>query len=85
MPYGPTKFRSTVIKPYYALHKISQEVENEDKDRDRPLDQTPSPKDIGEQSVEKIRPTVEVQILKRGPSQSKSRPIKNMSFITGKE
>ena len=60
-------------------------MEIEDKNEDRSLDQTPSPKDIDEQSVEKVRSTVEVQILKRGLSQSKSRSVKNMSFITGKE
>ena len=60
-------------------------MENEDKDGDKPLDQTPSPKNINEQSIEKIRPTVEIQILKRGPSQNKSRSVKNISFITGTE
>ena len=85
MSYSFIKFRSTVVKPYYALHETSQKIENEDKNEDRPLDQTPSPKNIDEQLVEKIRSTVKIQILKRGLSQSKSRPIKNMLFIIGKE
>ena len=60
MPYNSIKFRLIIVKLYYALHETSQEMENENKNKDRPLDQTPFFKDIGEQSVEKVRSIVKV-------------------------
>jgi hypothetical protein len=46
MSYGPTNFRSTVIKSYYILSEVSQEeeekeiegIEPPDDDRDEPID-----------------------------------------------
>jgi hypothetical protein len=46
MPYGPTNFRSTVVKLYYILSEVSQEEEEEkiegieppDDDRNEPID-----------------------------------------------
>jgi hypothetical protein len=44
MPYGPTNFRSTVIKPYYIFPEAPQEeeeiegIEPSNDDRDEPID-----------------------------------------------
>jgi hypothetical protein len=50
MPYRPTNFRSTVIKPYYILPEIPQKKEEEiegikfpDDDRDEPIDAEKQP------------------------------------------
>jgi hypothetical protein len=54
MPYGPTNFRSTVVKPYYILTEIPQgeEIENTeffDENKDELTDQTYFPKNDAEE------------------------------------
>jgi hypothetical protein len=96
MPYRPTNFRSTVIKPYYILPEVSQEEEEEIEGIKSPDDDRDEPIDAEEQPVIKHPMIVIYQPVKRGrgrfrKSKNKIRHIENdranfsISFITGKE
>ena len=86
MPYGPTDFRSTVVKPYYTLSEPFQDNEGESLDRS-----PPSEDDIGDHPIRIDQPVRPDQPVKRGrgrPKGSKNKPKPSRdedSFVTGKE
>ena len=71
MPYGPTNFRSTVVKPYYATSETPQE-EAEMEPFDEPTNQSPPPTDdITDQS-----PPPPTNDMPSGQSIDDSQPVK---------
>jgi hypothetical protein len=92
MSYGPTNFRSTVVKPYYATSETPQE-EAEMEPFNEPTDQSPPPPIDDMPSGQSIDDS---QPIKRGRGRPKGSKNKvhctegstttlSMSFMTGKE
>jgi hypothetical protein len=56
MPYGPTNFRSTIIKPYYILLEASQEEEEE-------IENIESPDDDRDESINAEKQPVRMYLM----------------------